>query len=356
MTIDKIAKEISTNDAYLIKDEADLLYLTNFSSSSANMILTKKKAYYLTNALYYENAKKHISKKITVVNTTNPASEIKKILDDNKIKTLFFDGQKISYLQYKTLKHQLKKYKLQEGINLVQSFREQKDTQEIKSIKKAVHIAEKTLLHVIKNLKQGVSEKEIAWEIEKTGRQFGADDISFTPIVAFERNTCIPHHKCTSKKLKKGMMLLIDMGMKIDNYCSDLTRVYFTKDPSKTEEKIYNTTLAAQKEAIKAVRPGLSCQELDNVARSLIANQNLGENFTHSLGHGIGLEVHESPAVSSKNEQKLKQGTIITIEPGIYLPKKFGVRIEDMVLLTEKGCRTLTSLSKNLKDVLISIK
>ena len=179
--------------------------------------------------------------------------------------------------------------------------------------------------------------------------------ISFRPIVGFGANSAIPHHQNTDKKFKKGDVVLVDMGFIYGGYCSDMTRTFFTKKPSDLEAQIYNTVLKAQEAAIKHMKIGNTGGDCDKIARDIIAKAGYGKNFGHSLGHGIGLEVHESPNVGPNSKDKLVEHCVITSEPGIYLAGQFGVRIEDMIHVTKKGPVNLAKFPKKLEDVTIKI-
>ena len=196
--------------------------------------------------------------------------------------------------------------------------------------------------------KKGKSLREIdvAWEIKSLGHKHSAEDVSFGPIVAFGKNTSIPHHKSGNTRLKPNDIVLIDMGMKYKGYCSDMTRTILPKKPTKLQNHLYNTVLKAQENALNNLKPNLSEQKIDSSARDIIEAAGYSENFGHATGHGVGLNIHESPNLNEKGKAKLKPGMIITIEPGIYLPGKFGIRIEDMALITKQGHKNLTKVPK----------
>ena len=164
----------------------------------------------------------------------------------------------------------------------------------------------------------------------------------------------MPHHENTSKKLKKGELVLIDMGVFYKGYASDMTRMVFTKSPTPLQEKVYNLVLESQEAAIQAMKPGISCKKLSKTARKILKDANYEDKFTHSLGHGIGLEVHEAPTLSYRSPNTLKVGNVVTSEPGIYLPGKFGVRIEDMIVITRKGHQNITTAPKSIKDCILT--
>ena len=211
---------------------------------------------------------------------------------------------------------------------------------ELSLIKKSQAINEEIFQNLKKMLKIGMSEKEIALKIKD---------------MALNKNSVTPHHKNTNKKLKKGDMILIDMGVKYKGYCSDMTRMIFTKNPTKEQKNIYNLVLEAQKTAIAKIKLGLKCSKLDKIARIIIKKAGFEKNFEHGLGHGVGLEIHQSPKISQKSKDVLKENDVITIEPGIYLPNKFGIRIEDMAIVTKNGCEIITKIPKLLEESIIRI-
>lgn len=344
-----------SNTAYLIQDKANIFYLTGFEGSSGLIILTDRSSYLITNALYYEEAKKTVPKQFKVINSIDLVLDTKKILTRHKVTTLFYEESTLSHKHFLKLKAKLKGIHLKSQSDQIEKKRQQKTPQEIKLITKSLRLAEQTLTFVSKQLKTGIKETEVAWIIEQTGRKFGAEDISFTPIVAFGKNSSTPHHQNSSTRLKKGMPILIDMGLKYKGYCSDITRTFFTKPPTKKEEEIYNTVLKAQVTAEKNIIRNMSGKKADSIARKVIEKAGYGKYFTHSLGHGVGLKVHESPTLSPKSKDHLPENSIITIEPGIYIANYFGVRIEDMVLVECDKVKNLTKIPKKIENLLLKI-
>jgi len=350
----KIFSTIGHDEAYLIQNKTNLHYLSGFKGSSGLILGLKNETHFLTNPLYYEEAKKLI--KNTVVHCpVDTLKEIYNICLKKKIKKIYTEETYITLHQYRKLKKALKEIKILPQENFIENFRAKKSEKEIKFITKSLRLAEKTLLKTAELIRPGISEIETAWLIEKIGREMGAEDISFPPIIGFGKHTSAPHHQNTSLKLKQGMPVLIDMGLKYKGYCSDITRVFFTKSPTGTEEKIYNTVLNAQIKAIDNIKPGMTGADADSIARNYIIERNFGKQFSHGLGHGIGLDVHETPSVSPKGKSMLAEVNIITIEPGIYLENSFGVRIEDMVLVNGDKIKNLTRIPKQLKNLILKI-
>lgn len=219
----------------------------------------------------------------------------------------------------------------------------------IPSIKKACKLTDAAFKFILKKIKPGISEKEIAFEINDFIKKHGAD-IAFPSIVAFDKNSVEIHHKPTDQRLKTKDIILMDFGAKVENYCSDMTRTIFLGKATSEQKKIYQTVLEAQKRAMKQLNNGIKASSVDKIARDYIVSQGY-PTIPHSLGHGVGLEVHESPRLSPTSNDILKPGMVFSIEPGIYLPNKFGVRIEDLVALEQDGIKILTHSTKALIEL-----
>ncbi|HOT36522.1 MAG TPA: aminopeptidase P family protein [Candidatus Latescibacteria bacterium] len=226
-----------------------------------------------------------------------------------------------------------------------------KDEAEIAAIARSAAIADAAFAEVLPLVKPGVTERDLATELEYRVRKLGADRMAFPPIVASGPNAALPHAQPSDRRIRNGDMVTFDIGAQRDGYASDMTRTVAVGKASKKLQKVYGIVLEAQMRAVAAVRPGLSCVELDSVARSYIQEQGFGEAFGHSLGHGVGLRVHDGPSISWRSQETLAEGMVITIEPGIYLTGWGGVRIEDLAVVTDKGCRVLCSTPKELRIV-----
>ena len=236
--------------------------------------------------------------------------------------------------------------------DLIGGLRMLKSANEITKINAAAQVAEAALAEQLLTLSEGVTEREFAAQLDHAFKRHGAQKASFEPIVLFGSRSSLPHGQPQDKPLEQGDIVLIDCGCMVDGYCSDLTRTYvFGRIPGTWFETVYAVVQQAQQAALDAVRPGLTGSEVDAVARNLIRTAGYGDCFGHGLGHGVGLEVHEAPRLNMQAATVLAPGMVITIEPGIYLPGQGGVRIEDLVVVTETGCQILTRLSKELKQV-----
>jgi len=355
MSLKKI-NQIKKTEAYLVTDKININYLSNFTGSSGVLLLTKTKSYLLTDFRYEKVAKNQLPSKTELIITATPLEDLQTLLKKNNITTVYFEENDLTYRKYQKFKKSLKKIKFLPAESPTLVNRVQKTPAEIKLIIKAQRIAEKTFKDVRKKIKIGQTEKEIAWEIEKMGRENGADDVSFPPIVAFGNNSSSPHHQNSSKKLKKGDLILIDMGLKYKAYCSDMTRILFTAPPTSKQRKIYQIVLKAQKEAIKKLKPGITGEKADKVARDIIAEAGYEKEFGHSLGHGIGLQVHEAPYLSTRYPKPIPNNSVVTVEPGIYLQNSFGIRIEDMVLVKHNKVESITKIPTKIENLILSIR
>jgi Xaa-Pro aminopeptidase len=229
---------------------------------------------------------------------------------------------------------------------VVEKLRAFKDPEELSLLTRAVEIADQALDRVAPTIAPGVLEKDVAWELEKSMREAGAEAISFDIIVGAGPNGALPHHRAGETVIADGAPVVIDMGATYEGYCSDLTRTVFVGEPDDKFREVYGTVLKAQLEAEERVRPGMTGAETDAISREIISDAGYGDNFGHSLGHGVGLAVHESPGVGPRSEDPLENGMVFTLEPGIYLSGWGGVRIEDMVVLENGRARVLSRAHK----------
>lgn len=333
------------SDAILVSSIPNIIFLTNFSAFSelereAFILLTKNKKYIITDKRYSEAVKKQTSG-FEIIDTGAIyfiLKDAKSFFEKNKIKTLEIEEDNITVSEYKLLK---------KFATLIPSdFSDKrviKTDSEIEKIKKACGIGDLAFEFILNKLKIGVTEKEISDELINFFKSKGSE-FSFRPIIAFGPHSSIPHHETGNTKLKKNQIVLMDFGVKFENYCSDMTRtVYFGKAPEKFK-KMYETVLNAQQMAISKIRNDSKASDIDKVARNHI--KSLGyPNIIHSVGHGIGLEVHEKPHLSPSSSDTLENGMVFSIEPGIYIPEFSGVRIEDLVIVRE-GCAQLISKAK----------
>jgi Xaa-Pro aminopeptidase len=231
---------------------------------------------------------------------------------------------------------------------LVEQLRRQKDNAELRAIAEAARLADRVYEWVFERGVVGRTEREIMLAAHERMRELGADDPAFPAIVAAQENSAIPHHDSSAREVKPGEVLLIDMGAIVDGYCSDCTRTVATGQLDDELGEVYELVLSAQQDALGALRAGVDASGADAVARGPIVAAGHGERFGHGLGHGVGLEVHEAPRLSRRSDQTLQADDVVTVEPGVYLPERFGVRIEDLVAVTDDGCRNLSGFTKEL--------
>lgn len=328
-------------DAVLISSIPNIIYLTKYSGFSkeereAFLFVTSTKQYILTDGRYTHAVKKLIPDfQLIEISGKNSLEKIfKNLISKHKIKRLGFEGNNLSFLEHKTFKKYFNNlYHLS-----LSDLRVIKTPEEISKIEKACKLGDKTFDYILKKIKLGISEKEVANEIEFFIKKNGAD-LSFPPIVAFGINSAIPHHQTSDKRLATSdKLVLLDFGVKLNNYCSDMTRTVFFGKPTAEQKKMYQTVLAAQKKSVDYLTTSDVRQAsfADKAARDYIVSKGY-KTIPHSVGHGIGIEVHEAPHLSPRSKDILKDGMVFSIEPGIYLPNFGGVRIEDLVVLEKSG-------------------
>lgn len=328
-------------DGYVSNDTLDQGFLTGFFRSYDDegiLLVTRKDAVMVMKKMLVSQFKK-ISPKVKAIGAQNHEilpfflREIKK----RKLKNIAFDPGKENYAVGKIWR----KNKIKEKGGLIKALRVAKNSDEISKIKTACRIALKAFDTIRKKIKPGRTEKEIALELEYIMKNLGASGNSFDPIVAGGPNGAFPHHETSNRKLKKGDVILIDFGCKYQNYCSDITRTFYLgKNPSGLFRKAYDAVVKAHDAGVKAVKPGIKAYEVDKICRETLIKEGF-EEFSHSTGHGVGLEVHEPPAVSKAGREILKPGMVFSVEPGVYLPGKFGIRHENLVTVTENGAKIL---------------
>lgn len=337
----------------LITSKSNIAYLSNFTGSSGFMLLTKTSKYLFTDFRYIERAKNTIKKGIKIVELgKKPEEPWKKILKKHRIKKLGVEESQLTVARFKHFKKiSGPGIKFSDISGEIERIREIKTPKEIELITKSQRINERVLAEIKKIIhrhsaaESHITELGLAWKIKELGNKFGAEDVSFDPIVAFGAHSALPHHSPDKTRLKKGDIVLIDMGMKYQGYCSDMSRMVFTGKPTPKQQEIYNLVLTAQQTAIKSIKAGMTGKKADALSRKIIEKAGYGEKYGHAGGHGIGLDIHEIPSLAEKYTKKLRPNSIITVEPGIYLPGEFGVRIEDMILITKTGNRNLTRAS-----------
>ncbi len=332
-------------DAYIVIRPENGRYLSGFTGGEATLFISLEKACLLTDFRYIEQAKAQ-SPDFEIINSGqdhfDSLSEI-----GQTVRRVGFEGDYVTYVDYGKLKDAFSQAELLSLPNLVSHLRSVKDESEIKLIRQAVKIADDAFAEVLKTIEIGQREEEIGLSLEFSMRRAGASGASFDFIIASGVRSALPHGTASSKRAQSGEFLTMDFGAIYQGYCSDITRTIFLGEPEDKHREVYDIVLAAQKAGIEAVIPGRTGKEVDAVARKLIEEAGYGEYFGHGLGHSVGLAIHEGPNLNKREDRVLEPGMVVTVEPGIYIPGWGGVRIEDIVLVTEKGCEVLTQAPKD---------
>ncbi|MGN0490586.1 aminopeptidase P family protein [Ruminococcus sp.] len=351
--INTLKTVLNNNDEGLfITNQKNIGYLCGFFNSEGVMLVTTERTFLFVDFRYIEAAKKK-SSSCEVICFSKLGADLLRVLKENSVNKLYFEASDITVARFNSFKSLFNENKIACDISstldkAICNLRIVKDETEIDKIQKAQQITEKAYIEVLNFLKVGVSEKEIAAQLEFLMKMNGAEDISFDLITITGKKTSLPHGVPSDDVVKEGDFFTFDIGAVFEGYHSDTTRTVAIGYATDEMQEIYNIVLKAQLAALEKIRSGVLCSEVDKTARDIIENAGYGKYFGHSTGHGVGIDIHEAPNVSPKSDFTLEKGMVITDEPGIYLPEKFGVRIEDMVCVTEKGCKNFVSLPKEL--------
>uniref|UniRef100_A0A832MPR0 Aminopeptidase P family protein n=1 Tax=Pseudothermotoga hypogea TaxID=57487 RepID=A0A832MPR0_9THEM len=324
------------------------MYLSGFTGSFSFLVITKDSQFIVTDSRYFEQAKQQTKFTLVEHRGSNIYDTVVGVLETIKPKVVGLEFSRISHDMY--LKLSEKYQALYKPIDhIIEQMRMIKEPQEVEFIRKAIQISEEALLKVLPLVKEGVAEKDIAAELEYQMKLLGADGIAFETIVITGPRTALPHGRASERRLRMNEPVLFDFGAKFNGYCADITRTFYFGKPDEEFVKVYNTVFEAQSLALEKGSGRMTGKELDSVARTHISSCGFGEYFGHGLGHGLGLEVHEAPRVNQSNESILPVGAVVTIEPGIYIEGKFGVRIEEDVVVHEDHLERLTHLERKLQ-------
>lgn len=343
---------LKETDCALISSDINRRYFTGMLSSAGTLLCFRDAAYLIIDFRYIEKAR-NIARDCTVVLQDDLYAQIKKLLKKHSAVKLSVEAMELTLSKFEQLRENLgDSIELDASNTLsraVYACRSVKDTFEIEKIKNAQQIAEEAFDHILGFIREGVTEREIQLELDFKMLRLGAEELSFPTIALTGAATSMPHGvPSDERKVCKGDFVLMDYGAVVEGYHSDMTRTVAVGEPSEEMKNVYNIVLNAQEKALREVRAGITGQQLDGISRQTIAEAGFGENFGHSLGHGVGMEIHEYPNVAPRASAALRKGNVITIEPGIYIAGKFGVRIEDFVLVTENGCENFTHAPKNM--------
>ncbi|WP_427813839.1 M24 family metallopeptidase [Enterococcus sp. 22-H-5-01] len=334
-------------DGYLVTSPANLRYLTNFTGTAGVAFITQEQAYFITDFRYMEQANNQTQGLTILQHQGDIVGEIIRLVESQQISVFGFEDAFLTVAEYSVFEEVIDA-ELAPASGLIESLREQKDDAEIAIIEKACAIADEGFQHVLKMIRPGITEIEVANQLDFFMRSLGASGTSFETIVASGARSALPHGVASEKMIEQGDMVTLDFGCVYQGYVSDITRTFAIGDPGQELKDIYQIVLGAQQKVIDAAKAGVTGAQLDAIARDFITQAGYGEAFGHSTGHGIGMEIHEGPNISRSNEAELMIGNVITDEPGIYIAGLGGVRIEDDLLILAEGNRILTQSPKEL--------
>lgn len=347
--IEQLRSLLNEDTAILITSAPSRFYFSGFRSSDGIILITLKSAVLFIDFRYFEKAKNTINH-IDVVLANNTYDQIKKILSQESIKKVYVENDNLNYNEHKRISSRLGLELSDDNVlcEKIRNLRSIKSEREISYIKEAQRFTDETFSYIVQRIREGVSEREIMLDMEFYMRRLGSEGISFDFIVVSGKNSSLPHGVPTDKLIEKGDFITMDFGAVYNGYRSDMTRTVAVGMVSDEQRTVYNTVLEAQDAALRAIKPGIICREIDKISRDIIYDKGYEGCFGHGLGHSVGLQVHEYPSFNTRCEEILKPGMIMTVEPGIYLEGKFGVRIEDMVVVTDNGHENLTHSRKDL--------
>jgi Xaa-Pro aminopeptidase len=353
----RLQDSLSTHrlDALLVTHPANLRYLCGFTGSSGALLLTEKKAVFITDGRYTEQARAEVGTAQVVIARRGPLAAAAAWLSAHRKKgrrapsKIGIESEQMTVAARSRLAGILPSgFRLRAAPALVEQARMVKDDEEIACVRSAVLLGASLFDRVLEVIRPGVRETEVAAEMEYAARKAGAEAMSFETIIASGERSALPHGRASQAAIPEQGFVVCDFGVILSGYCSDMTRTVYVGRPSAEARGVYQAVKQAQQAAVDAVRPGISVSEVDRASRKSLQKSGLARYFTHSTGHGVGLEIHEAPRVAAGQTEILQLGMVITIEPGVYVPGKWGVRIEDMVVVTERGCEVLTPTSKGL--------
>ena len=333
-------------DGLIVTGRKNREYLSGFTGSAGFLLVTAEEGVLATDFRYEEQAKAQ-SPHLEVYRYETPRDGLSRLVKTKKMGIVGFEAVHTSYWDLGEWEEDNPAITWRPMKGLVESLRIGKDEEEIRRIRQAARLTDKGFAHILQYLRPGVQEREIALELEFFLRREGAEGVSFAPIVASGPNSALPHARPGERVLESGDFVVLDFGVIVDGYCSDLTRTVVIGEACDRQREIYGLVLRAQQYALEQVGPGKDVAAIDKGVREIFAAQGVAEHFGHGLGHGVGLEIHEGPTLSSRSTDELRAGMVVTIEPGLYFPGWGGVRIEDLVLVTPQGMENLSSSPKD---------
>jgi Xaa-Pro aminopeptidase len=346
-------------DILLVTHPPNIRYLCGFTGSTAALLVTESKCVFFTDGRYTTQARAEvqcariaISRKAPLAAAAEWLVANRRSLGRNRPWRVGIESEHLTVAGRSRLAAILPSgFRLREAPPVIERARMVKDKEELAHIRAAVRLGADLFDRALEVIRPGVKETEVAAEMEYAARKAGVEEMSFPTIIAAGERSALPHGRASASTIPAQGFVVCDFGVILAGYCSDQTRTVYVGHPSGEARRVYQAVLEAQQAAVEAVRPGRSVGKVDRVARKLLHAGGLGRYFTHSTGHGVGLEIHEPPRIAVGQAELLRPGMVITIEPGVYIPGKWGVRIEDMVVVTERGCEVLTPTSKELITV-----
>ena len=354
----KLREHLATTrfDALLVSHLPNIRYLSGFTGSAGLLLVAEERSVFFTDVRYDTQAHEEVKSAKVVIARKAALAAVGAFLAKRRKRRQGFilgiESERFTVAEKKRLSELAPSgVRLKPAPSLVEGLRMVKEEDEVRRIRSAVNLGAKIFEKGLEVLGPGVKEFEVAAEMELAARRAGADGMSFDTIVAAGSRSALPHGRASGQPIPSGAFVVCDFGVILSGYCSDQTRTVWVGSAPEVAYRAYEAVREAQRAAIEAVRPGIAVGEVDAAARKVLKKSGLGRYFTHSTGHGVGLEIHESPRVASGEREVLQPGMVITIEPGVYFPGKWGARIEDMVVVTAGGCEILTPTSKEFLAV-----
>lgn len=348
----RLRGELDSLDAHalLVTNLTNVRYLTGFSGSNGQVLVSRDNARFMTDGRYRARAKDLVKSAEVSIYLNRLTDVLEPLLKEWGITRLGVEGKTMTLAERDDLALRLEGVDLVTAKGPIEDQRRIKEPAEVEALRAAIALGDDTYAHILDRLRPGTSEKEIALELEIHMRTNGADEVSFEPIVGSGPLSAHIHHTPSERRFEKGDFVLLDFGARVDGYCGDLTRTVVLGSPSEEQQRQYEAVLTANANALAAMKPDAECRAVDGVARRTVKEAGF-DDFGHGLGHGVGLEVHESPRFNRISEDILAPGMVMTNEPGLYLETAGGVRIEDCVLITETGAEVLTQAPKDTLTV-----
>lgn len=342
--VKRLFENLKSDGAVLISSYPNIFYYSGFSSGDAYLIITPQQRYIITDSRYFVQARLQ-SPDFELIDSKKGWRYIFETIPET---TVYFEENHLTYGMYELISGKASDKEFIPSQREIDKPRQIKDKRELEIIKEAESIGDAAFSHILDVLHVGMSEREVAFELESFMRKAGADGLSFDTIAASGVRSSMPHGVASDKLIAKGDLLTLDFGCRYKGYCSDMTRTVVMGEPDAKQKEIYDIVLKAQTETIKSLKEGIICADVDKVARDIISDAGYGENFGHALGHSVGIEIHEMPNFSPKSTDILQDGNVLSVEPGIYIDGWGGVRIEDLIAVSDGEVINLTTSPKEL--------